>query len=86
MVRMNQLPYLECKRDYLWGGRTLQDVLNTRVDVIRADHDETVEMLQDKLRRVQEEGDGFPVVVKEGGMYKAIGYIGNNELENALSK
>jgi chloride channel 3/4/5 len=83
---MNQLPYLECKHEYLWGARTLQEAVNTRVDVIRADHDHTVEMLQDKLRGVEEEDWGFPVVVKEGGMYKTIGYIGINELENALSK
>ena len=85
MIRMNQLPFLEYTHGYLWGAHNLQDVVNTRVDVIRADLDETVEMLQGKLRRVEDDG-GFPVVVKEGGMYKLIGYIGNNELENALSE
>lgn len=86
MARMSQLPYLECKHEYLWGARTLQEVVNNRVDMIRADHDHTVAMLQDRLRCVEEDDGGFPVVVKEDGMYKAIGYIGNNELENALSK
>lgn len=86
MIRMNQLPFLEYTHGYLWGAHTLQDVVNTRVDVIRADLNETVETLQGKLRRVEEDDGGFPVVVKEGDMYKLIGYIGNNELENALSE
>jgi hypothetical protein len=59
-------------------------VLNTRTDYIRADHESTVGALQEKLYRVAEEDGGFPILLKEEGLYKAIGYIGNNELEHAL--
>lgn len=58
--------------------------MNGRSDCIRADHESTVGILQEKLNRVEEEDGGFPILVKEDGMYKAIGYIGNNELEHAL--
>lgn len=83
---MNQLPYLDSKHEYLWGSHTLEDVVNSRVDWIRADRETTVEMLREKLRRAKEEDGGFPVVHKEDGLYKAIGYIANNELEHALSE
>lgn len=71
--------------EYLWGANSLADVMNTRSDVIRADHESTVGVLQEKLNRVEEEDSGFPILLKEDGMSKAIGYIGNNELEHALS-
>ncbi|KAF8322035.1 hypothetical protein DL93DRAFT_2071769 [Clavulina sp. PMI_390] len=82
---MNQLPYLDCKHEYLWGSRTLADVVDSRVDVIRADRDSTVSMLRRKLEHAKEEDGGFPVVIKEDGLYKPIGYIGNNELDHALT-
>lgn len=83
---MNQLPYLDAKHEYLWGSHTLQDIVHSRIDWIRADRDTTVGMLREKLRRAKEEDGGFPVVTKEEMMYKAIGYIANNELEHALSE
>ena len=59
------------------------------VDTIRADRTNTVKSLRDQLQEAVSAGygdGGFPILRKEPGGLKMIGYIGVNELEHALSE
>lgn len=59
------------------------------VDIIRADKTNTVKSLRDLLQDAVSAGygdSGFPILKKESGGLKMIGYIGVNELEHALSE
>jgi len=85
VIELAQLPYLDCKHDYLWGSRTLHDVVDSKVEVIRADKEPTVQSLLDQLHRTAGLDIGSPVLVREDSILKVIGYIGHNELEHALS-
>ncbi|KAH7097978.1 chloride channel [Auriculariales sp. MPI-PUGE-AT-0066] len=88
VIQLNQLPYLESKHQYLWGGMSVADVAERHVAVIRLDEDNTVEHLRDKLRDLLALGDhdtGFPIVRRDRTGLRMVGYIGVNELEHALS-
>ncbi|KAF8325186.1 chloride channel [Cantharellus anzutake] len=86
VIELAQLPYLDCKHDYLWGPRTLHDIVNYKAEVIRTDKELTVRSLLVKLNRISGLDTGLPVLVKEGhSVLKVVGYIGYNELEHALS-
>ncbi|KAG8967232.1 hypothetical protein FRC03_010476 [Tulasnella sp. 419] len=84
VIELSQLPYLDAKQEYLWGGLHLSDVADRKVQVIHADEENTVRKLSDQLRRLASEGivDGFPIITSER---KLLGYLGANELEHALS-
>jgi chloride channel 3/4/5 len=94
VYRLNQLPYLDHKAEYLWGNVQVMDVTDHKVDVINIDDRNTVATLRTQLSRVFSLGSldgGFPIVTKadlshpgSGGL-KMIGYISHNELEHALS-
>ena len=58
-------------------------------DIIRTDRTNTVRSLRDQLQDAVSAGygdGGFPILRKEHGGLKMIGYIGVNELEHALSE
>jgi hypothetical protein len=58
--------------------------MDTRVPFIRADRVNTVQSLLQQPRRDDAGDDGFPIVEKEDGLIKVVGYIGDNELDHAL--
>ena len=92
---LNQLPYLDSKHEYLWGGRRAAEIAQRDIPTIRADKAHTVRSLTGKLLELVRIGmadSGFPVVVKEtvdaeGRTFSAmrvVGFLGMNELEHAL--
>ena len=94
-LSLNQLPYLDSKHEYLWGGRRAAEIAQRDVPTIRADKAHTVRSLTGKLLELVRVGmadSGFPVLVKEtvdadGRTYSAmrvVGFLGMNELEHAL--
>lgn len=60
--------------------------MDRKVDVIRADVDNTVVSLRNNLHKDEGGDGGFPIVIMEDGMFKVIGYISDNDLEHALSE
>jgi len=85
---LSQLPYLDAKRQYLWGRLQLGDAIDRNVDFIRADLLNSVEQLRKQLQKALSTGvndDGFPVLREEDGKLRLVGYIGLNELEHSLS-
>ncbi|CDO69130.1 hypothetical protein BN946_scf185042.g32 [Trametes cinnabarina] len=88
VIDLSQLPYLDAKRDYVWGNHTISDVADRDVDVIRVDRENTVKSLRDQLQELVESRNsdsGFPILRPDGDGLRMIGYIGANELEHALS-
>ncbi|EJU02325.1 clc channel [Dacryopinax primogenitus] len=88
VIDLNNLPYLDAKRQYIWGALMVTDVTNRKVDVIRTVQDNTVKSLRDKLISAVNAGNGdsgFPILAHAEDGEKMIGYIGANELEHALS-
>jgi hypothetical protein len=64
----------------------VQELIDRKVDVIRADVDNTVQSLTSRLHKDEGGDGGFPVVIMEDGLFKVTGYISDNELEHALSE
>ncbi|TFK54445.1 hypothetical protein OE88DRAFT_1655111 [Heliocybe sulcata] len=91
VIELSQLPYLDAKHNYTWGDLQVNDVTDRDIDIIRADTQNTVESLRDKLQDLVASGyddGGFPVLKKidsESEGLRMIGWIGANELEHALS-
>jgi chloride channel 3/4/5 len=94
---LNQLPFLDSKHEYLWGGRTALEVADKEIPIIRADKPHTVRTLTGKLLELARKGmidGGFPVLTKEivehdGRSFAAmriVGFLGMNELEHALGE
>lgn len=68
MFRLNQLPYLDSKHEYLWGSRVVDEVADRSVPVLRADKPHTVRSLTGRLLELARGGlddTGFPVLVKD---------------------
>ncbi len=89
VIELNQLPYLDSKHPYVWGALMVADVTDRKVDVIRVDQENTVQVLRDKLVGAVNAGNGdsgFPILAPGEDGDKLIGYIGANELEHALCK
>jgi len=90
VIELSQLPFLDVKTEYLWGGYQINDVTNRDIDVICVDRENTVETLRDQLQNLLISGHddaGFPILtsaVDEEGT-RLVGYIGASELEHALS-
>ncbi|KZO95441.1 hypothetical protein CALVIDRAFT_516238 [Calocera viscosa TUFC12733] len=88
VIELNQLPYLDSKHQYIWGALMVADVTDRKVEVIRVDHENTVQSLRDQLVKAVNGGNGdsgFPILAPGDDGDKMIGYIGANELEHALS-
>ncbi|KAF8464508.1 chloride channel [Gautieria morchelliformis] len=87
-IELSQLPYLDGKSEHLWGGLQAGDAIVRHVEAICLDRTNTVRSLRDQLQAVVSAGGadaGFPILSKEPGGLKVIGYIGVNELEYALT-
>ncbi|KZT28972.1 hypothetical protein NEOLEDRAFT_1154061 [Neolentinus lepideus HHB14362 ss-1] len=91
VIELSQLPYLDAKHNHIWEELQVDDVTDRDVDIIRADRQNTVESLRDKLQDLLSIGyddGGFPILRKvdsESDGLRMIGWIGANELEHALS-
>ncbi|KAI0058083.1 hypothetical protein BV25DRAFT_1919615 [Artomyces pyxidatus] len=88
VIELAQLPYLDSKHQYLWGGLQVSDATDRDVDVIRVDRLNTVKTVRDQLAGLVAAGyadTGFPILRTEEGGSRMVGYIGANELEHALS-
>jgi chloride channel 3/4/5 len=89
---LNQLPYLDSKHEYIWGGRRVLEVADSESPHLRADKSHSVRSLTGKLLELARLGladTGFPVLVKEGsghGKLRVVGFLGMNELEHALGE
>ncbi|KAK8854828.1 hypothetical protein IAR55_003567 [Kwoniella newhampshirensis] len=88
VIDLNQLPYLDSKREYLWGSRRASTIANRSVPVLRTDKQHTVRSLTGKLLELVRLGmadSGFPVLVKEqtasptGGMGLDGGMVSGRE-------
>jgi hypothetical protein len=88
-LSLSQLPYLDYKREYLWGALQVSDVADRKVETIVADEENTVRSLRDKLLVAVRDGNGdggLPILQREEVGCKMVGYIGTSELEHALSE
>jgi chloride channel 3/4/5 len=68
MDRLNQLPYLDSKHEYLWGSRIADEVADRTVPVLRADKPHTVRSLTGRLLELARGGlddTGFPVLMRD---------------------
>ncbi|KDN52336.1 hypothetical protein K437DRAFT_289989 [Tilletiaria anomala UBC 951] len=91
VIDFSGLPYLDAKAEYIWSNVSVSDAMDTNVEVIRLDQDNTVSTLERKLARLAlglgYTDGGFPIVIpKAGGKLKMVGYIAAPELEHALQK
>ncbi|KAJ3790799.1 chloride channel [Lentinula aff. detonsa] len=91
VIDVAHLPYLDCKKPFLWGDRQIADVIVRDVDNIRLDQDNTVKTLRDKLQDfLQHDGNqdaGFPILrvdEHDEDSTRLVGVIGARELEHAL--
>ncbi|KAJ3896879.1 chloride channel [Lentinula edodes] len=91
VIDVARLPYLDCKKTFLWGDRQIADVIIRDVDVIRLDQDNTVKSLRDKLQvSLQDDGNQdavFPILRADDhdeDSTRLVGVIGARELEHAL--
>ncbi|ORY35468.1 putative voltage-gated chloride channel [Naematelia encephala] len=98
VIDLNQLPYLDAKHEYLWGGRRVSEIADRHVPYLRADKTHTVRTLTGKLLESARLGladTGFPVLIKDvisedgrpsaSAVLRVVGFLGMNELEHALS-
>ncbi|EIW67300.1 hypothetical protein TREMEDRAFT_34025 [Tremella mesenterica DSM 1558] len=88
VIDLNQLPFLDSKHEYLWGGRRAIDVADHEVPFLRADKVNSVRRLTGQLLalvRTDMADTGFPLLVKENSnSLRIVGFLGMNELEHAL--
>ncbi|THH28756.1 hypothetical protein EUX98_g5452 [Antrodiella citrinella] len=88
VIELAQLPYLDAKRDYVWGSHEINDVTDRDADAIRMENLNTVKSLRDQLFSLVHSGNGdsgFPLLREDNYGQRMVGYIGANELEHALS-
>lgn len=89
VIELSQLPYLNAKHQYLWGGLTIGDAMDRDVEVIHIERLNTVRTLRDQLAKLVAAGftdTGFPILRgDEDGSSRMLGFIGGSELEHALS-
>lgn len=85
VIELSGLPYLDAKTTYTWRGYSVRDVMETNVDRIALDDDNTIAKLRRKVDEGQADG-GFPIVVQEGKAVRMVGYIATAELEFGLNE
>lgn len=96
VIEFSGLPFLDNKIDYTWDGVSVQDAMDTGIELIYAEHENTIQNLRSKLERLAlgngYTDGGFPIVVKTESSssrnvgVKVIGYVAAAELEHALIK
>lgn len=89
VIDFSGLPYLDGKAEYIWEGVHVPDAMDTSIELIWLEKDNTVASLRQKVARLalgQGYTDGgFPIVVREEEGLKMVGYIAAGELEHALA-
>ncbi|PWN86989.1 hypothetical protein FA10DRAFT_269605 [Acaromyces ingoldii] len=66
VIEFSGLPYLDARETFTWQGVSLADVVDTAIDVIRVDVDNSIDDLGAKVQRLIAAGHadgGFPLVV-----------------------
>ena len=92
VIELQELPYLDYKHEYTWGNLQLSDVVVKEGITIRADEDNTVQNLSEKLIALVASGahdSGFPILRRDDNDAlgtRLVGYIGVGELEHGLSE
>lgn len=81
---MAQLPFLDAKEEHVLHGSVL-DVVDMDAPLISLDRENTVDTMQVKLSNNIGLVTGFPIIKEDDGP-RLQGYIGFDELEEALRK
>ncbi|KAJ1676984.1 hypothetical protein EV182_007123, partial [Spiromyces aspiralis] len=79
-------PYLETKTEYIFNKRTAGELMETDIEVIQTNRDNSLNKIRRKLAKLALRGysdGGLPIVDSRGML---IGYIACNEIEYALSQ
>lgn len=99
VIEFSGMPYLDAKEEHTWQGVSIIDAVDTGVEVISLDEQNTVQSLRQKLERLAllagNPDGGFPIVVDDNaGRFKSsghpkrrlVGYIAAQELEHGLNR
>ncbi|PWN47941.1 hypothetical protein IE53DRAFT_364295 [Violaceomyces palustris] len=101
VIDFSGLPFLDQKAEYTWKGVHVPDAMDTSVELIWLEKENTVSDLSRKLQRLAlgsgYTDGGFPIVVRDpssnnvgggrgGAGIKMVGYIAAGELEHSLKK
>lgn len=97
VLEFSGLPYLDAKEEHTWQGVSILDAVDTGVEYIVLDHENTVESLFQKLQGLSlglgYTDGGFPLVVQDridqdgsARSWKLAGYIAAQELEHGLHR
>lgn len=81
---MAQLPFLDPKEEHVLHGSVL-DVVDSDAPLISLDRENTVQTMEAKLVENTALVTGFPIIKEDDGP-RLQGYIGFDELEDALRK
>lgn len=91
VIEFSGLPYLDAKSTYTWKGVSVTDAMDTGVEYISLDQENTVASLREKIERLAlgsgYTDGGFPLVVRSqrrNGL-RMVGYIAAHELEHGLN-
>lgn len=92
VLEFSGLPYLDAKEEHTWQGVSIVDAIDTGVEVISLDEQNTVQSLKEKLERLaivtSNPDGGFPIVVDSARRAARMGLsgFGNNGGEWTPSK
>lgn len=91
VIDLSGLPYLNDKETFSWSGTSVRDAMDTSIEYISLQQENTVESLQRKIERLAlglgYTDGGFPIVVPQGRKgVRMVGYIAAQELEHGLTR
>ncbi|MCO5588224.1 hypothetical protein L7F22_042179 [Adiantum nelumboides] len=92
VMEFSGLPYLDAKEEHTWHGVSIVDAVDTGIEVISLDEQNTVQSLKEKLERLaivtSNPDGGFPIVVDSTRRVGRTGMsgFGNGGGESGLSK
>jgi chloride channel 3/4/5 len=93
VLQFSGLPYLDAKEEHTWQDVSILDAVDTGVDLIVLDQENTVDSLRQKLQRLSlglgYTDGGFPLVIRQSTTvkkWKLVGYIAAQELEHGLNR
>ncbi|UZJ54253.1 hypothetical protein CBS101457_003573 [Exobasidium rhododendri] len=99
VMQFSGLPYLDAKEEHTWQGVSIVDAVDTGIEVISLEEENTVDVLRVKLQRLAlglgYTDGGFPLVVNikdtqqnnsnAKKSWRLVGYIAAQELEHGLN-
>lgn len=91
VLEFSGLPYLDPKSSFTWQGVSVEDAMDTDVEHIALDQENTAAGLRSKLTRLRYPDGGFLLVIKDPtapspAALRMVGYIAAQELEHGLDK